>query len=91
VRIGSFRFGNAEGCQAIDLRPLRAVRDQLRVTITRRRFGRLTDAAESWSRVSIIARVEAGSEGTDTRFIVTNLEGGRRDCGGTGEAGAQRP
>ena len=36
------------------------------------------DAAESWSRVErIIARVEAGPEGTDTRFIVTNLEGGR--------------
>jgi hypothetical protein len=35
-------------------------------------------AAQSWSRVErIIARVEAGPEGTDTRFIVTNLEGGR--------------
>ncbi len=32
----------------------------------------------SWSRVErIIARVEAGPEGTDTRFIVTNLAGGR--------------
>jgi hypothetical protein len=43
-----------------------------------RRFTQFYDAAESWSRVErIIARVEAGSNGTDTRFIVTNLEGGR--------------
>ena len=32
------------------------------------------DAADSWSRVRrIVARVEAGGDGTDTRFIVTNL------------------
>jgi hypothetical protein len=38
------------------------------------------DAAGSWSRVErIIARVEAGPEGTDTRFIVTNLEGGHAE------------
>ena len=44
----------------------------------RRRFMQFYDAAESWSRVErIIARVEAGPEGTDARFIVTNLEGGR--------------
>ena len=31
----------------------------------------------SWSRVErIIARVEAGAQGTDTRFVVTNLAGG---------------
>src|SRR6201993_5079928 len=43
-----------------------------------RRFMQFYDAAESWSRVErIIARVEAGPEGTDTRFIVTNLQGGR--------------
>ena len=43
-----------------------------------RRFGQFHDAAQSWSRVErIIARVEAGHEGTDTRFIVTSLEGGR--------------
>jgi hypothetical protein len=43
-----------------------------------RRFTQFYDAAGSWSRVErIIARVEAGPEGTDTRFIVTNLEGGR--------------
>ena len=43
-----------------------------------RGFMQFYDAAESWSRVErIIARVEAGPEGTDTRFIVTNLEGGR--------------
>jgi Transposase DDE domain group 1 len=44
----------------------------------RRRFTQFYDAAGSWSRVErIIARVEAGPESTDTRFIVTNLEGGR--------------
>ena len=43
-----------------------------------RRFAQFHDAAQSWSRVErIIARVEAGPEGTDTRFIVTNLQGGR--------------
>jgi Transposase DDE domain group 1 len=39
-----------------------------------RRFKEFYDAAGSWSRVRrIVARVEAGSEGSDTRFIVTNL------------------
>ena len=39
-----------------------------------RRFKEFFDAAHTWSRVRrIVARVEAGSEGTDTRFIVTNL------------------
>ena len=43
-----------------------------------RRFAQFYDAAQSWRRVErLIARVEAGSAGTDTRFIVTNLEGGR--------------
>ena len=43
-----------------------------------RRFAQFHDAAQSWSRVErIIARVETGVEGTDTRFIVTNLAGGR--------------
>ncbi len=43
-----------------------------------RRFGQFYDAAQSWRRVErIIARVEAGPEGSDTRFVVTNLEGGR--------------
>ena len=43
-----------------------------------RRFKEFFDGAASWSRVErIIARVEAGEDGTDTRFIVTNLEGGR--------------
>jgi hypothetical protein len=43
-----------------------------------RRFKAFFDGAKSWSRVErIIARVEAGEEGTDTRFIVTNLAGGR--------------
>ena len=43
-----------------------------------RRFAQFHDAAGSWSRVErIIARVEAGAAGIDTRFIVTSLEGGR--------------
>jgi Transposase DDE domain group 1 len=43
-----------------------------------RRFAQFYDAAQSWRRVErIIARVEAGPEGSDTRFIVTNLEAGR--------------
>jgi hypothetical protein len=44
----------------------------------RRRFTQFYDAAGSWSRVErIIARVEAGPAGADTRLIVTNLQGGR--------------
>jgi hypothetical protein len=40
-----------------------------------RRFKEFFDGAASWSRVErIIARVEAGAEGPDTRFIVTNLD-----------------
>jgi len=43
-----------------------------------RRFMQFYDAAGSWSRVErIIARVEAGPAGSDTRFIVTNLQAGR--------------
>jgi hypothetical protein len=39
-----------------------------------RRFLSFYDGAASWSRVErIIARVEVGAEGTDTRFVVTNL------------------
>lgn len=39
-----------------------------------RRFKEFYDAAGSWSRVRrIIARVEVGDQGPDTRFIVTNL------------------
>jgi len=42
-----------------------------------RRYKEFLDGAGSWSRVErIIARVEAGPEGTDTRFIVTNLTNG---------------
>jgi hypothetical protein len=45
-----------------------------------RRFKEFFDAAGSWSRVRrIVARVEAGRDGTDTRFIVTTLgHGGGR-------------
>ncbi|KAB2764088.1 IS1380 family transposase [Brucella anthropi] len=43
-----------------------------------RRFTEFFDGAASWSRVErIIARMEAGAQGTDTRFIVTNLTGNR--------------
>ena len=39
-----------------------------------RRFKEFFDGAQSWSRVErIIARVEAGAEGPDTRFVFTNL------------------
>jgi hypothetical protein len=39
-----------------------------------RRFKEFYDAAETWSRlIRIIARVEAGADGADTRFIVTSL------------------
>ena len=42
-----------------------------------RRYTEFYDGAGSWSRVErIIARVEAGPDGVDTRFIVTNLAGG---------------
>ncbi|QRM35224.1 IS1380 family transposase [Microvirga sp. VF16] len=43
-----------------------------------RRFKEFLDGAASWSRVErIIARVEAGDQGADTRFIVTNLTDGK--------------
>ena len=42
-----------------------------------RRFKEFYDGAGSWDRVErIIARVEAGPEGVDTRFITTSLAGG---------------
>jgi hypothetical protein len=41
-----------------------------------RRFKEFYDGAASWDRVErIIARVEAGPQGVDTRFIVTSLDG----------------
>ena len=39
----------------------------------RRFFKEFLDGAASWSVERIIARVEAGATGTDTRFIATNL------------------
>ena len=40
-----------------------------------RRFKEFYDGAASWSCVErVIARVEAGAEGSDTRFVVTNLK-----------------
>jgi hypothetical protein len=47
-------------------------------TVKLRRFKEFYDGAASWGRVErIIARLEVGEQGTDTRFIVTNLAGGR--------------
>ena len=41
-----------------------------------RRFKEFYDAAGSWDRVErIVARVEAGPQRTDTRFVVTSLSG----------------
>lgn len=41
-----------------------------------RRYKEFHDSAASWSRVErIIARVEASAQGTDSRFVVTNLAG----------------
>jgi hypothetical protein len=41
-----------------------------------RRYKAFHDGAASWSRVErIIARIEAGPQGTDTRFLVTNING----------------
>ena len=55
--------------------------------------GVLRRRAQSWSRVErIIARVEAGAEGPDTRFVVTNLS--NRNLAGSTRmsiAGAARP
>jgi len=43
-----------------------------------RRFKTFSYAARSWSKPRrVIARVEVGARGRDTRYIVTNLEGGR--------------
>src|SRR5450631_2729031 len=40
-----------------------------------RRFKEFLDGAKSWSHVErIIARIEVGAEGPDTRFVVTNLK-----------------
>ena len=57
-----------------------------------RRYKEFYDGAASWSRVErIIARVEAGAEGTDTRFIVTSLESATPACSmKTSIAGAAR-
>ena len=56
------------GLEASTSARFKAVRPPLR------RFKEFHDAAGSWSRVRrIVARVEAGGDGTDTRFIVTNL------------------
>jgi hypothetical protein len=44
-----------------------------------RRFGELRYAAKTWQvERRVIARVEASAQGTDTRFIVTNLAGAPR-------------
>ena len=58
-----------------------------------RRFKEFYDGAASWSRVErVIARVEAGAEGPDTRFVVTNLKSATPACSTRMSiAGAARP
>jgi hypothetical protein len=42
-----------------------------------RRYKEFHDGAASWTRAErIVARVEAGPQGTGTRFVVTNLAAG---------------
>jgi Transposase DDE domain group 1 len=44
-----------------------------------RRFGELPYAAKTWSALRrVIARIEASPQGSDSRFIVTNLKGAPR-------------
>jgi Transposase DDE domain group 1 len=44
-----------------------------------RRYGEFRDAAKTWhAQRQVIARVEASTQGTDCRFIVTNLNGAPR-------------
>ena len=44
-----------------------------------RRFGEFRYAARSWTvERKVVARIEASAQGTDTRFIVTNLKGAPR-------------
>ena len=44
-----------------------------------RRYGELRYAAKSWDvERQVVARVEASAQGTDSRFIVTNLNGAPR-------------
>lgn len=43
-----------------------------------RRFKTFSYAAGSWSKARrVVARVDVSSQGRDTRYIVTNLDGGR--------------
>jgi hypothetical protein len=65
---------HVEALETATAERFKAVPDRARL----RRFTQFYHAAQSWRRVErIIARVEVGPEGSDTRFIVTNLEGGR--------------
>ena len=44
-----------------------------------RRYGELRYAAKTWDvERQVVARVEASAQGTDSRFIVTNLNGAPR-------------
>jgi uncharacterized protein len=59
---------------------------------TQARFDAAPDGAASWSRLErTVARVEAGADGTDSRFIVTSLEGWRRPCTRGSTASGGRP
>jgi hypothetical protein len=60
----------------ITLEQSTAVRKAAKAGEKLRRFKEFYDCAASWDRVErIIARVEAGPLGVDTRFIVTSLDG----------------
>src|SRR5207253_7976117 len=53
-----------------------ATRRALSKTQKMRRFFQTSYAAASWSKPrKVVARVEASEQGSDTRFIVTNLPG----------------
>jgi hypothetical protein len=60
----------------ITLEQSTAVRNAAKDGEKLRRFKEFYDCPASWDRVErIIARVEAGPQGVDTRFIVTSLDG----------------
>ena len=57
-----------------------------------RRYADLRYAAKTWSvERQVIARVEASAQGSDSRFIVTNLKGAPRGSTRRSTAPAARP
>jgi hypothetical protein len=90
---GEGRFVTALNRQVEELESSTTERFAARATGTKlRRYKRFYDAAGCWSRVGrIIARVEVGPQGADTRYILTDLEGRaarealRAVCGARGQ------